>query len=106
MPLLSLKPAHDAVSQARPLSARWWICDKDGSVSLAQWPNPALVVWLVAAVVGWTGVLGSDRAAQVDALGSGALVAWALDELVRGASPARRLIGAVVLVVQLIRLFG
>jgi hypothetical protein len=106
MPLLSLKPAHDAASHARPLSARWWICDKDGSVNVAQWPNPALVVWLVASVVGWTGVLGPDRTAQVGAVGSGALVAWALDELVRGASPARRLVGAVVLAVQLIRLFG
>lgn len=106
MPLLSLKPAHDAASRARPLSARWWICDKDGRVNLAQWPNPALVVWLLSVGVGWTGVLGSDRTTQVHAVGGGALVAWALDELVRGASPARRLVGAVVLVVQLGRLFA
>lgn len=106
MPPLSVRPATDAASQHRPLSARWWICDKYGSVKLAQWPNPALVVWLVAVLVGWSGVLGSDRTTQVHAVGAGALVAWALDELVRGASPARRLIGAVVLVVQLVRLFG
>ena len=70
---------------------------------LAQWPNPALVVWLVTVVVGWTGVLGADRTASLHALGGGALVAWALDELARGASPTRRVIGAVVLAVQLVR---
>jgi hypothetical protein len=75
-------------------------------VNIAQWPNPALVVWMVAVVVGWTGVLGPDRTDAVDAVGGGALVAWAMDELVRGATPVRRLIGAVVLVVQLVRLFG
>jgi hypothetical protein len=39
-------------------------------------------------------------------VGQGALVAWSLDELVRGSSPARRLLGAVVLVFMLVRLFG
>ena len=106
MPLLSSKPATSAAAHHRPLSPRWWICDKDGEVNIAQWPNPALLVWLVAVVVGWSGVLGPDRTGAVDIAGGGALVAWALDELVRGASPVRRLIGAVVLVVQLVRLLG
>jgi hypothetical protein len=98
--------APTAPSHIAPLSPRWWICDKEGNINLAQWPNPALVVWLVSVMVGWSGVLGSDRTAPVEAVGSGALVAWSLDELVRGASPARRLIGLVVLAVQLVRLFG
>jgi hypothetical protein len=106
MPLLTSKPAHSPSSHARPLSPRWWICDKDGKVNLVQRPNSALVVWLVAAVLGWTGALGSSRTAALDGVGTGALVAWALDELVRGASPARRLLGAVVLAVQLVRLFS
>ena len=106
MPLTSSKPASTVAQPARPLSLRWWICDKDGNVSVAQWPNPALALWLVTVVVGWTGLLESDRAAALDAVGTGALVAWALDELVRGSSPVRRLIGAAVLAVQLVHLFG
>jgi hypothetical protein len=103
---LSSETARSAPPHLTPTSPRWWICDKDGHVNVAQWPNPALVVWLVAVVVGWSGMLGSDRSATVAAIGSGALVAWALDELVRGASPVRRIIGAVVLGAQLVRLLG
>jgi hypothetical protein len=39
-------------------------------------------------------------------LGRGALVVWSLDELLRGANPFRRLMGAAVLTVQAVRLFG
>jgi hypothetical protein len=107
MPLVSLNDAPVASSShTRPLSLRWWVCDQEGKFSLVQWPNPALAVWLVAVVIGWTGVLGADRTAALDGVGQGALVVWGLDELVRGASPARRLIGLVVLAVQLVHLFG
>ena len=95
-----------AVNLARALSLRWWVCDQNGRLTLAQWPNPALTVWLVAVVVAWTGALGQDRTATLKAVGQGALVVWALDELVRGATPARRVLGAVVLAVQLVRLFA
>ncbi|TPG17836.1 hypothetical protein [Pedococcus bigeumensis] len=106
MPLLTSTPADGLASRPRPLSPRWWVRDEDGKVNLVQWPNPALVVWMLAAVLAWTEVLGSSRTAALHGVGSGALVAWALDELIRGASPARRLMGAVVLAVQLVRLFG
>ena len=39
-------------------------------------------------------------------IGKGALVVWALDELVRGASPVRRILGAVVLAAELYWLFA
>lgn len=93
-------------SARRVLSLDWWIRDREGRVVLAQPPNPALAVWLVSVVIGWTGLLVGDRATTLRLVGQGALVAWALDELVRGASPARRLIGAVVLAAMLVRLFG
>ena len=80
--------------------------DKDGNLVLAQWPNPALAVWLVTVVIGWTGVLGATRGARLSDVGRGALIVWALDELVRGASPFRRLLGAVVLAGQLVGLFA
>jgi len=82
----------------------WWVRDQNGALTLVQRPNPALAVWLVAVVVGWTGVVGAARGATLAGLGQGALIVWALDELVRGASPVRRLLGAVVLAGQLVRL--
>jgi hypothetical protein len=108
MPSAQHDPAlHSPSSPARRvLSLDWWIRDREGRVVLAQPPNPALSVWLVCVVVGWTGLLDGDRATTLSRVGQGALVAWALDEVVRGASPARRLIGAVVLVAMLVRLFG
>lgn len=104
MPQLS---GDDKLSSSTPvLSLGWWVRDENGRVTLAQWPNPAMAVWLVTVVVGWTGVLGADRSATLADVGRGALIVWALDELVRGASPFRRLLGAVVLAGQLVRLFA
>jgi hypothetical protein len=94
------------VSTIRLLSPGWWMRDHNGEMVLARWPNPALVVWLVTVLVGWTGMLGSVRGATVAGVGRGALVVWSLDELVRGESPFRRLLGALVLALQLIRIFG
>ncbi len=90
----------------RPLSLRWWVTDREGRVAVAQLPNPAIAVWLVAVVIGWTGLLDRERAETLRLIGSGALVVWALDELARGSSPFRRVLGAVVLGFQLVRLFG
>jgi hypothetical protein len=73
---------------------------------LAQAPNPPLLVWLATVLVGWTGVLDGDRATTLTRIGQGALVVWAVDELARGVTPARRVLGAVVLTVLLLRLFA
>jgi hypothetical protein len=67
---------------------------------VGQFPNPALCVWIVALVLGWAD-LSADDAATVDGIRVGALIVWALDEAVRGASPFRRLLGAAVLAAQL-----
>jgi hypothetical protein len=83
---------------------QWWVRDRRGRVIVAQPPNPALAVWIVAEIVAWTGALGQDRSATLEAVGQGALLVWALDELVRGVSPVRRLLGAVVLTAMLLRL--
>jgi hypothetical protein len=94
------------VAAVRVLSPGWWMRDHNGELALALWPNPALAVWLVTVLIGWTATLGSARSATLAGLGRGALVVWSLDELVRGATPFRRLLGAVVLVLQLVELFG
>ena len=92
--------------RARFLSLDWWLRDRDGRVVLAQAPNAAILVWLAGVVVGWTGALDGDRGDAVSRVGQGALVVWSLDELLRGASPARRLMGAVVLPVMIWRILG
>jgi len=87
-------------------SLQWWIRDRDGDIVLAQAPNAAIMVWFASVVIGWTGVLDDHRDAVLGRVGQGALVVWGLDEVLRGSSPARRLIGLVVLVVMVVRLFA
>jgi hypothetical protein len=84
-------------------SASWWFRAPDGRLTLWQWPNPALWVWLVTLVLGRLD-LSAAHATAVDGVRHGALLVWALDEVVRGASPFRRTLGAVVLVAQLVTL--
>jgi hypothetical protein len=103
-------PDHDhdpaTASPARPGSLRWWVRDPEGRFALVQWPNPALAVWIVTVVVGWTGTLDASRADTASTVGSAALLVWGLDEVVRGTAPARRVLGAVVLALELVGLFG
>lgn len=85
---------------ARLSSSSWWLRSRDGELTLWQFPNPALSVWLITLVVGWFD-LPDATATAVDGVRHGALLVWALDEVVRGSSPFRRTLGAVVLVAQL-----
>ena len=84
----------------RLTSASWWFRSSDGRLTLWQLPNPALCVWLVTLVLGRFD-LSAAHTTAVDGVRHGALLVWALDEVVRGASPFRRLLGAVVLAAQL-----
>ena len=84
-----------------PGSATWWFRSSDGSLTLLQLPNPALCVWLVTLVLGWFH-LSAATATAVEGVRHGAVVVWALDEVVRGASPFRRVLGAAILAAQLV----
>ena len=81
-------------------SASWWFRSSDGRLTLWQMPSPALCVWLVTLVLGRF-ELSAAHATAVDGIRHGAILVWALDEVVRGASPFRRTFGAVVLATQL-----
>jgi hypothetical protein len=65
-----------------------------GGYTVAQVPNWPLAVWLVASVLRWTlhptGWLGRGLAV----LSTAALLIWAVDEVVRGVNPWRRILGA------------
>ena len=88
---------------ARLRSASWWFRSSDGRLAVWQLPNPALCVWIAAVVLGRF-PLSASHATAVDGVRRGALLVWALDEVVRGASPFRRLLGAVVLTSQVVSL--
>jgi hypothetical protein len=84
----------------------WWFRDRrTGRFAIVQWPNAALGVWIATVVVDWFGLF-SERAEEMRWMGRGALIAWAVDEILRGVSPARRVLGAVVLGWQAYRLVG
>jgi hypothetical protein len=85
---------------ARLSSTSWWFRSSDGHLTLWQPPNPALWVWIAALVLGRLD-LSAARTTAVDGVRHGALLIWALDEVVRGASPFRRVLGAVILCAQL-----
>lgn len=87
----------------RLTSGSWWFRSSDGRLTLWQPPNPALWVWFVALALGLLD-LSPAHTTAVDGVRQGALLVWALDEVVRGASPFRRVLGAVVLVTQLVSL--
>jgi hypothetical protein len=84
----------------RPGSAAWWLRSPDGRLTLWQPPNPALCVWLSTLVLGVFDLSDAHKTA-VDGVRHGALLVWSLDEVVRGSSPFRRVLGTVVLVWQL-----
>lgn len=92
----------DSIS-ARLTTAAWWFRSADGRLTLWQFPNPALWVWLLALVLGRFD-LSTAHTTAVGGVRHGALLVWALDELVRGSSPFRRVLGAVVLIAQLVSL--
>jgi hypothetical protein len=69
---------------------------------VAQVPNLALVVFLLAAAAGRL-LDGHHQAAGVlSDVASGAIVFWSLDEIVRGVNPWRRVLGIVVLTASVV----
>lgn len=98
-------PEHEAASRSGGLfSADWWTAGRGWS-GIAQWPNPAIVVFVVAAVTMWADLVDDPQLrTTLVGVGYGALAVWALDELLRGVSPIRRLMGAGVLIALFVHL--
>jgi hypothetical protein len=70
---------------------------RTGRIVIVQWPNTALVVWLVASTARALLGLGGGWGAALRVVAALALGWWAVDEIGRGVNPWRRLLGAVVL---------
>jgi hypothetical protein len=72
---------------------------KTGRVTVAQFPNASLGIFLLASLVGRVVHLTDTPHAVVEVVAVASLGWWALDEMVRGVNPWRRLLGATVLAV-------
>lgn len=84
----------------------WLVRDpRTGRRVIVQAPNSAVAVWLLGAAGARLG-LGPRSGEVLGWIGTGALIAWAADELIRGVNPLRRLLGASVLAWQAWRLAG
>jgi hypothetical protein len=76
---------------------------RTGEITIAQAPNPPLIIWLVATVFERIFSPSGTVGTALTIVGTGALIVWAGDELIRGVNPFRRAAGAVVLVVIFVR---
>ena len=68
-----------------------------GEITIAQAPNAPLIVFLVAAVVHRVFDITGNVGTALTIVSTGALAIWAVDEIVRGVNPFRRILGAIVL---------
>ena len=81
----------------------WTLRDrKTGKVTLAQFPNSSLGIFLVASLV-WRSIRLTDTPRTLlDVVMGLSLAWWAADELIRGVNPWRRILGATVLTVLIV----
>jgi hypothetical protein len=68
---------------------------KTGERNLWQWPNPAITVWAITQGVRLASPADNHRE-KLRWVASGALIVWSADELLRGNTPLRRVIGFIV----------
>lgn len=66
---------------------------RTGQITIAQFPNLALTLFLASVATGWLVAEGTAHRV-VEWIGVAALGWWAIDELIRGVNPWRRLLGA------------
>lgn len=72
------------------------IQDDNGNIVIAQKPNPPLLVWLAATLLGLLPVEGNVQIG-LDAIAFGAIFTWAWLELFQGVNLFRRALGLIVL---------
>lgn len=77
----------------------WMFRDRTtGAITVAQWPNLPLWLFLVFTAAGWLASGTEPVAAWLGIAADLALGWWAVDELVRGVNPWRRLLGLATLI--------
>ena len=71
--------------------------DSEGNITIAQMPNPPLLVWLAATLLQLV-FTGGKVHTGLDLVAFGSLFTWAWQELFQGVNYFRRVLGLVVLV--------
>lgn len=69
----------------------------DGRITIGQWPNLSLWLFMAASGVGWIAGRESGTGRVADVAADSCLAWWAADEVLRGVNPWRRCLGAGVL---------
>jgi hypothetical protein len=78
----------------------WWFRNRHtGAITIAQAPNPPMVVFIVAWLLRWLFSPAGRAGLALDAVALVAIGWWAVDEVARGVNPWRRTLGAIVLLV-------
>lgn len=70
---------------------------RTGRITVAQFPNVTLGIFLLASLVGRVVHLTGKPHAVLEVVVVVSLAWWALDEIIRGVNPWRRILGAAVL---------
>jgi hypothetical protein len=84
----------------------WLFRDRHtGRITIVQAPNLALWLFIAAAVLRSLLDPSGGLRTALDVLATAALVWWAVDEVVRGVNPWRRLLGGAVLAGQVLKYF-
>ena len=82
----------------------WLFRNRDtGRMTIVQFPNAALGLFLAATCLQWLLAPTGELGAGLRVLAAGGSIWWAVDELIRGVNPWRRLLGAAVLAGQIVR---
>jgi hypothetical protein len=94
-----LRPGPQGRQRGADLNAIDWFFRnrQTGAITIGQWPNAPLLIFIGCALVGWLDGAGGRIGPYLRVLGAAALVWWAVDEVVRGVNPWRRCLGAGVL---------
>ena len=72
----------------------WMFRDRrTGHITIVQFPNLALWIFLATVVVRRVLLPSGQARTTIDAVAVAALAAWAVDEVLRGVNPWRRLLG-------------
>ena len=77
---------------------RWMFVNRrTGGLTVAQWPNVALSVSIALSIARRFNIQKGTPETTLRVLSAVAIIVWAVDELVRGVNPFRRMLGFVVL---------
>ena len=66
---------------------------RSGAIVIGQWPNLPLWLFIGAVALSWLVEPSGAAGSALRVLASASLLAWGLDELMRGANPWRRCLG-------------